>query len=280
MKKLCKLRKIAAYILDPHPHTRAMYLALGLTALWCARRALRELPPKPPREELEPEMPVHSAIFRQPGPELNPIGAKLSAAIMIEVFEIDRHPGRDTPPSGIWTAREATSQNIVKEVGRKPDVFSARYRAAQLFLKQTGPWKINGQEEPTASGFHLHLDLAEPSLCGSRFHATIGNGEPGLAILLPDVRAGRRVLLPIEWDHLCSNCLGLVDHTPAPGDKIRVKQNAQLGTIMSVREAPAAKSRVPWYVFKYELSDMAQEATSALPATEFSLVMFEKDIPF
>lgn len=45
------LKRIIAYILDPTPHTAPMYLVMGLTALWCARRARRELAPKPPREE-------------------------------------------------------------------------------------------------------------------------------------------------------------------------------------------------------------------------------------
>lgn len=220
-------------------------------------------------------MPVHSAIFRQPGPELNPIGARVPTPIHVEVFEIE---SRHTEHSGLWTARETTTKTVFdrRYVGQQSSPYQARYRVAHLFTKQTGPWIVDGHEEPTASDYHLHLDIAEPSLCGSRFHTTIGNT---LALSLPDIRAGRRVLIPIESDHLCLNCLALIDRTPAPGDKIRVKGNAQLATIKSLQKAPAgAKVKVPWYAIHYEIGD-TPNTTSALPATEFSLVMFEKGWP-
>lgn len=212
-------------------------------------------------------MPIHSAIFRQPGPELNPLGVSVPSPIHVEVFEIERKKSQ-TLHSDEWTAREATSKTVFKGVGRQSSIYEARYRVAKLFLKQTGPWTIDGQPEPTCNSYHFHLNAKDPSLCGSRFHVMPATD---LVILLPDARAGRRVLLPVEWDHLCPLCLARVDRAIAPGDKVRVSANGATGIVIG-----DTGGWPPHYVLKYDQS--AQPAT--LPAGAMSLVMFEKDVPF
>ena len=172
-------------------------------------------------------MPTHSAVFQQPGPELNPIGAKMNILIGAEVFEFQRTIGSIAVRS--MDGSRAGPQAIIKQVGKHGTAYAARFRLAQLFLKQVEPWKIDGQIEPQAGGYHLHRDPADPSLCGSRYHQ---RERPDYGLSLPEVRAGRRLLVPVEWSHLCEICQRLIDRTPAPGDKIRVRSTGDTGLVI------------------------------------------------
>jgi hypothetical protein len=210
--------------------------------------------------------PMHTAIFRQPGAELNPLGAKVPTPIHVEVFQI--FAGKLQRPIG-WTAREATTRTEFKRhVGTQPGPYQARYRVAQLFTQQTGPWIVYGEEEADASGFHLHYELDQPSLCGSRFHQSFR--EFDLALHLPELRAVRTVLAPAHWKKLCKKCLELVDRTPAPGDRVRVRVSGRLGEV--IRETKAAK--VEHYVLRYDTPAPATDP-GKWTASELSLVMFE-----
>lgn len=227
-------------------------------------------------------MPIHSAIFRQPGPELNPIRAKVPTPIAIEVFEIE-HGAKygDNPGTGIWSAREATTQTVLKMVGRQQGAYRARFRVAQLFEKQTGAWKIDGQEEPRALGYHLHLDAGEPSLCGSKHHVTmLPPPAPEMAILLPEVRAGRKVLVPAHWENLCVNCLSLFDRTPTPGDHVRVRSNNKTGILIGLADPHLKPGKAQHYVLKYDDEATRQTDRSVFTAAEIALTMLDKDQPF
>ena len=220
-------------------------------------------------------MPTHSAVFQQPGPELNPIGAKMNMFIGAEVFEVQRNAG--SPPSGQWMAREPATQEIIKNVGKHGTVYAARYRLAQLFMKQVEPWKIDGQIEPQASGYHFHRELDDPSLCGSRYHQ---RERSGYGLHLPEVRACRRTLVPIEWQHLCEICQRLVDRTPAPGDKIRVRLTAETGMIISEADPNLAPGKARRYVTDIERGGHTPGSPSIFLASEITLCMFERDQPF
>jgi hypothetical protein len=145
-------------------------------------------------------MQVHSAIFKQPGPELNPLGAKVPTPISVEVFQI--LAGKLQRPQG-WTAREKTTQTLFKLAGVQQSPYQARYRVAKLFARQISPWVIDGEQE-NVSASHLHYQVNEPSLCGTRFHQE--RQDVDLTVSLPDMRAGRLVLLRNHWEILCKKC--------------------------------------------------------------------------
>ena len=215
-------------------------------------------------------MPTHSAVFQQPGPELNPIGAKMNILIGAEVFEFQRTIG--SLPSGQWMAREPATQAIIKQVGKHGTAYAARFRLAQLFLKQVEPWKVDGQIEPQAGGYHLHRDPADPSLCGSRYHQ---RERPDYGLSLPEVRAGRRLLVPVEWSHLCEICQRLIDRTPAPGDKIRVRSTGDTGLVIAEADPNLKPGKIQRYV-----TDIPNPTGQAVfTAYEITLCMFDKDQP-
>ena len=160
----------------------------------------------------------------------NPREGRIRFESPLEVFPIEKK-GRMTTLTGQWTAREATTKSVFERVGRQNDPYQARYLVASLFMMQTGIWHIDGAPEPYGSGYHFHLDPAAPSLCGSKFHCA---ESPSLALPLPEIRAGRRVLVPGEWAKLCEVCQRLLTHAPQPGDKVRVRVSGQTASIISV----------------------------------------------
>ena len=216
---------------------------------------------------------IHRAIFRQPGIELNPMLLKVPTPVTVEVFEIESK----ARPTGKWTAREATSKTVFKDVGTQLDPYQARYRVARLFRQQTGQWHVDDQAEACASGFHFHYETDGPSLCGSKFHCS---ESPRLALSLPEVRACRRTLVPIEWQHLCEICQRLVDRTPAPGDKIRVRLTADTGVIISEADPNLAPGKAQRYVTDIERGGHTPGSPSIFLASEITLCMFERDQPF
>jgi hypothetical protein len=219
-------------------------------------------------------MPTHTAVFTEPGPELNPMRARVPTPISVEVFEV---LNKQKNPTGKWAAREASHKSEFSQVGRQSSVYLARYGVASLFLKQPEPWLIDGQPQQLAAGFHLHYDpAAGPSLCGSRFHQSLASG---LALSLPDVRAGRRRLLPVEWDALCPACMNLMDRTPLPGDHVRVKISGMLGVVMSV-SGPAAGTSSEYVVRYSDVPKGAAGTHGTFTREDFSLTMFDKDQPF
>ena len=169
-------------------------------------------------------------------------------------------------------AREPATQAIIKQVGKHGTAYAARFRLAQLFLKQVEPWKIDGQIEPQAGGYHLHRDPADPSLCGSRYHQ---RERPDYGLSLPEVRAGRRLLVPVEWSHLCEICQRLIDRTPAPGDKIRVRSTGDTGLVIAGADPNLKPGKIQRYV-----TDIPNPTGQAVfTADEITLCMFEKDQP-
>jgi hypothetical protein len=219
-------------------------------------------------------MPTHTAVFTEPGPELNPMRARVPTPIGVEVFEV---LNKQNNPTGKWAAREATQKSEFPQVGRQSSVYLARYGVASLFLKQPEPWLIDGQPQQLAAGFHFHYDApAGPSLCGSRFHQALASG---LALSLPDLRAGRRRLLPVEWDALCPACMNLMDRTPAPGDQVRARATGLIGVVVDVDVIGSGRDTV--YVLR--LSDTNPKGSPgkvSLRREDFSLTMFDKDQPF
>ena len=221
-------------------------------------------------------MPIHSAIFRQPGPELNPMRARVPTPIAVEVFPIEKK-GRMTTLTGQWTAREATTKSVFERVGRQNDPYQARYLVASLFMMQTGIWHIDGAPEPYGSGYHFHLDPAAPSLCGSKFHCA---ESPSLALPLPEIRAGRRVLVPGEWAKLCEVCQRLLTHAPQPGDKVRVRVSGQTASIISVADPNLKPGAVERFILHYDNPATRQTDPGIVTASEIALTMFEKDQGF
>jgi hypothetical protein len=218
-------------------------------------------------------MPTHTAVFRQPGPELNPMRAKVPTPINVEAFEV---LSKTKIPTGKWGAREATTKSEFVRVGRQSSVYVVRYGVASLFLEQTDPWKIDGEPDKLAAGFHFHYDVTAPSLCGSRFHQSLASG---LALSLPDLRAGRRRIEAVDWNALCPTCQSLMDRTPAPGDQVRVKISGMLGVVMSASDPAAGTSSE--YIVRY--SDVPKGAAGThgtFTREDFSLTMFDKDQPF
>lgn len=218
---------------------------------------------------------IHRAIFRQPGPELNPMMLKVPTPIIVEVFEIEtkaRYPRGITSATGKWTAREASTGTVFKNVGTQIDAYSARYRVAALFMEQAEPWEIDGTAE-TGTGFHLHYELGQPSLCGSKYHTGV---SPANGLLLPELRACRRLLVPSEWKNLCEICQRLIDHTPAPGDKIRVRLTGDTGTVICDAEPDLKPGSAQRYVIKF--AD-GREKGIVFTADEITLCMFDKDQP-
>lgn len=219
-------------------------------------------------------MPIHSAIFRQPGPELNPLRVQVPTPIAVQVFEIDSKKGQ---PTGQWTAREATTKSVFRRVGRQSDPYQARYRVAALFMIQTGIWHIDGSPEAYGNGFHLHIHPEVPSLCGSKFHCA---ERPGLAVSLPELRAGHRVLVPVEWKMLCEVCQRLMNTSPEPGDKVRVRVSGRTATIISVADPNLKPGSVQRYVLHYDDPAARASDPGIFAASEIALTMFEKDQGF
>jgi hypothetical protein len=153
-------------------------------------------------------MPIHSSLFKQPGPELNPLRLKVPTPVAIEIYERMTKGGN---PTGKWEGREYTSKMNVPLIGLQSSVFIARCRAALLFESQVEPWYVDGVIDPDAAGFHLHFEPGLPSLCGSRYHQGISTG---LALTVDHVRTGQRTLTVDELRALCPNCRALVDQTP------------------------------------------------------------------
>jgi hypothetical protein len=209
-------------------------------------------------------MPTHTAVFRQPGPELNPMRAKVPTPINVEAFEV---LSKTKIPTGKWGAREATTKSEFVRVGRQSSVYVVRYGVASLFLEQTDPWKIDGEPDKLAAGFHFHYDVTAPSLCGSRYHQGLASG---LALSLPDLRAGRRRIEAVDWNALCPTCQSLMDRTPLPGDRVRVRISGLVGVVMSAADPTAGNSTE--FVVRY--NDALTSAT--LTRGDFSLTMFDK----
>jgi hypothetical protein len=150
---------------------------------------------------------LHTADFSQPQGVLNPLGAPMTGAITIEVFQPNPN-GR-----GKWETRAAGGK-IIKAAGSHADPFRARYHAAELFAKQLTPWRLNGQSDPNAERAHFHVFAGAPSLCGSMFHAN----DPSRLIILADMRRENQKLA--AGVKMCPVCLSLIDRTPQAADRV------------------------------------------------------------
>jgi hypothetical protein len=221
-------------------------------------------------------MSVHSAVFKQPGPELNPIGARVSFPICVEVFEVVT--GKLAKRLG-WTAREATSKSTFKQVGITNSPYEARYRVANLFEFQLEPWKVDGQRDEWATYAHFHHDVQEPSICGNRYHqSTSERFEPAArALSLPMLRAGRRILVPEEWRNVCQVCASLIDRTPMPGDRVRVRVSRKTGIVIALADPEMKAGTVRRYILQYDDPQAAESDPAVWTAPELVLTMFDGD---
>lgn len=76
---------------------------------------------------------VHRATLTQPQGPLNPLGAKLTVPIRVEVYERKR---------GTWVAREITSGQKYTQVTDQMSAESAIARVMQLFKTTIEPWQM------------------------------------------------------------------------------------------------------------------------------------------
>ena len=229
-------------------------------------------------------MPIHRAVFSQPGPELNPMGLIVRSPVSIEVLQAGPAPLPNSP----WTAREETSKETVEKFGRpKASVFQARYNLAHLFLNQHTPWMvyqtnfelemdIGAKQNPEPArpgengGFHFHEDTREPSLCGTRHHQfghpDLGQGAP-LALSLPLLRAG---VIGIEQPAMvCPACKSLTDRAPRIGDQVRIKMAGTLAIVIDI-SAEDGKPK------EYLIESIGGQQQQHVRAGEIILALLEK----
>jgi hypothetical protein len=216
-------------------------------------------------------MPIHSAIFRQPGPILNPLGLRVPTPVHVEVFQVLK--GKDR---GEWSAREATTQTEFEQVGTQLSPYQARYGVALLFTEQATPWRIDNENViddviDDLNVFHFHYGPASPSLCGSRFHQGQANTTMDLAIDLVALRRAPAALMPRQRERLCRECLDLVDRTPRQGDRVRVRVSGRTATITGVT-ADLKGSQIRYFL---NYDDPTVHDPRSWTASEISLVMFD-----
>lgn len=196
---------------------------------------------------------IHTASFSQPGPELNPLGVKISAIVEIELFQAKPN---------VWNARERTMQRILKQVQPTIYIFQARQRTASLFMRQETGWNVDGIEDPSSATrfYHLHETPSLPSLCGSRFHQK--NGDGLRVVIVPDIRTGGTIETPVG--DICPVCRSLLSRTPAAGDRVTEKISGRNGVIFGLPETTGKASSK--YVIRFVNGE-----TEKLTAPEFRL---------
>lgn len=198
-------------------------------------------------------MPIHTATFSQPGPELNPMRLSVPSPIEVEVYS-----------SGVknirWTAREKSRQNDFALARDQHSAIAARYAVARLFLHQVNEWAIDGEFDPLPHGYHLHRGPNEPALCGSRFHVSFPAADGVTRVIeLSKIRVGERHLSKAERESLCRLCAGQVDRSPQPGDAFYHRLLGAPGTILAL---PLPNQNPPTYSVYFPQEDQQSQITA------------------